>query len=167
MTIEVKVERHAAARSGRGGRAGEGCGLLLTRLARATNQALACALSNLGLRSQQFAILHLLAQGPASQVELAERMGVHPSNLVRLLDELESERHLARRRDPGDRRRQLVVLTDRGWDALERADEAAAQVERELLSSLNPTERRQLRALLGRLAAQSCAPSPGRSCATR
>jgi MarR family transcriptional regulator, lower aerobic nicotinate degradation pathway regulator len=141
----------------------EGCGLLLMRLARAANRSLACSLEALGLRSQQFGILHRLARhGPASQSELAAGLRVHASNLVRLLDELERIGLVRRERDPLDRRRQVVAITPAGNRLLARAAEAAEQTERELLAPLDPTERRQLEGLLGRLAAHSCA-LPGSS----
>jgi DNA-binding MarR family transcriptional regulator len=157
MMVKVTVKRGPVepARNASGG--SEGCGLLLSRLARATNQALACALSELGLRSQQFAILNLLVQGgPAAQTDLADQLGVHASNLVRLLDEMEESGLLARRRDPRDRRRQLVVPTRAGAEILTRAEQMTAEVERGLLSPLSPSEQRQLRGLLGRLAADRC-----------
>lgn len=137
----------------------EGCGLLLTRLARAANRSLAGALDGLGLRAQQFAVLHRLADaGPASQAELAATLRVHASNLVRLLDELEQAGLIGRERDPGDRRRQLVVLKPKGAALLRRAEETAAETETELLAPLTATERRQLRDLLERIAGHACAP---------
>jgi DNA-binding MarR family transcriptional regulator len=156
MVVKVSVKRAHAEAAGRPG-GGEDCCLLLSRLARATNQALACALSELGLRSQQFAILDLLVEdGPAAQTDLAVQLGVHASNLVRLLDEMEERGLLVRRRDPRDRRRQLVVPTRAGAEILTRAERTAAEVEHELLSPLSRSEQRQLRGLLGRLAADRC-----------
>lgn len=155
----MTVKRARSEPVGRPG-GGEGCGLLLSRLARATNQALACALAELGLRSQQFAILDLLVEGgPAAQTDLAVQLGVHASNLVRLLDEMEERGLLARRRDPRDRRRQLVVPTRAGAEILTRAEQITAEVESELLSPLSRSEQRQLRGLLSRLAADRCARS--------
>lgn len=144
----------------------EGIGLLLSRLARAANQSLACSLGELGLRGQQFAILHRLAEsGPASQAELAATLRVHASNLVRVIDELEAEGLVGRRRDPGDRRRQLIGITAAGARMLGRAEQIAADTERELLAPLGAAERTQLRRLLAKLAGHTCAagPSPPRA----
>ena len=139
----------------------EGIGLLLSRLARAANQSLACSLGDLGLRGQQFAILHRLAEtGPASQAELAATLRVHASNLVRVIDELEDEGLVGRRRDPGDRRRQLIGITAAGARMLGRAEQIAADTERELLAPLGTAERAQLRRLLAKLAGHSCAAGP-------
>lgn len=138
----------------------EGVGLLLSRLARAANQSLACSLGELGLRGQQFAILHRLAEsGPAAQAELAATLRVHASNLVRVIDELEAEGLIGRRRDPGDRRRQLIGITAAGARMLGRAEQIAADTERELLAPLSASERTQLRRLLGKLAGHACGAS--------
>jgi DNA-binding MarR family transcriptional regulator len=135
----------------------EGCGLLLSRLARAANSSLAAALDDLGLRSVHFAILHRLADGgPTTQAELASALRMHAPNLVRVLDEMEEAGLIGRERDPDDRRRQIIVLERRGAAMLRKAEEAAARTESELLAALSPAERAQLRSLLGRVAAHAC-----------
>lgn len=135
----------------------ESVGLLLSRLARAANQSLACSLGELGLRGQQFAVLHRLADaGPATQAELAATLRVHASNLVRVIDELEAEGLVGRRRDPRDRRRQLIGVTAAGARMLGRAEQIVADTERELLAPLSAAERVQLRRLLGKLAGHTC-----------
>jgi DNA-binding MarR family transcriptional regulator len=170
MVVKVTVSRARAARraaaetAGASGsdvcaaRAGEGCGLLLSRLARAANRALAADLADLGLRSQQFGVLHLLAEaGPLSGAELAAALRVHASNLVRVLDELEESGMVRRERDPADRRRHRVVLSERGADLLARAERIAGEIEDELLAPLDESESAQLRELLGRVATHACA----------
>lgn len=154
----VKVSIQGARGGARGGRSpAEGCGLLLTRLARAANRSLACALAELGLRSQQFAILNLLAgRGPLAQAELAAALRLHPPNLVRVLDEMEEVGLVRRERDEGDRRRRLVALTRAGAVMLRRAEAIAAEMEQELLAPLDPAERERLHALLDRLATHAC-----------
>lgn len=135
----------------------EGCGLLLSRLARAANSSLAAALDDLGLRSVHFAILHQLADGgPSSQADLAAGLRMHAPNLVRVLDEMEDAGLIGRERDPNDRRRQIIVLERRGAAMLRRAEQAAARTEAELLAALTPAEQQQLRSLLGRVAAHAC-----------
>lgn len=163
MVVKVTVKQRSTAPSRSERPAGasrcgdEGCGLLLTRLARAANRSLAGALDEVGLRAQQFAVLHRLADaGPASQAELAAALRVHASNLVRLLDEMEDAGLIGRRRDPADRRRQVVILTRAGAARLRKAERIAAETERELLAPLDQAERRQLHGLLERLAGHAC-----------
>ncbi|MGB6424009.1 MAG: MarR family transcriptional regulator [Solirubrobacterales bacterium] len=158
MVVKVTVKRvRAPAPAPGAGVADAGCGLLLTRLARAANRSLACSLAELGLRAQQFGVLHLLADsGPMSQADLADALRVHASNLVRVLDEIEEAGLIERERDPEDRRRQRVVLTAAGGVVLSRAESLAAEAERELLAPLSRAEQAQLRHLLGRITTHAC-----------
>ena len=138
------------------------CGLLILRLGRAAAFRLGSALSALEMRPHEFAVLNGLAEaGPMSQGRLGASMRVHASNLVALIDGLEADGFVVRRRDPTDRRRYLVELTAGGRRRLEHARQAAAHAEEELLAPLNEAERKQLHEYLTRVAAHACG---GRSC---
>lgn len=140
------------------------CHLLILRLGRAAAVRLGAALGELGMHPQEFAVLHALSEGgPTSQGRLGETLRVHPSNLVAVIDGLEAEELVVRRRDPLDRRRYLVELTARGRRRLEQARHAAEQVEEELLAPLAAAERRTLHAYLTRVAAHACAGRGKRS----
>jgi DNA-binding MarR family transcriptional regulator len=67
---------------------------------------------------------------------------------VGLLNELENDRLIARRRSTDDRRRHIVELTDDGASRLAAAESALAAAEDELLSALDPDERETLYRLL-------------------
>jgi len=82
------------------------------------------------------------------QQALGELMGVDANMLVLLLNQAEDAGFARRVRDPKDRRRHIVELTDEGRTALERAEAGVEEVEGEILSALDPEERAQLRALL-------------------
>ncbi len=149
-----------AARSKPSPAAQAGCGVLFFRLSRASGEGIGDALSRLGMRPAEYAVLHQLAEaGPISQQALGRALRIHPSNLVGLIDELEGAELVLRRRDPDDRRRYLVELTAKGGRRLGQAEAATMEAERELLSPLNRAERARLHELLGRLAGHSCAPS--------
>ena len=136
---------------------GAGCGLLLLRLARAAGYGFGRALEQLGIRSHHFAVLHQLdAAGPSSQQAIGQALRVHPSNLVRLLDELEAEGLVVRGQDPGDRRRYLLRLTPAGTRLLERARGAVEAAEQDLLAPLSPSERRELHGMLARMSWHAC-----------
>jgi DNA-binding MarR family transcriptional regulator len=138
------------------------CGLLILRLGRAAAFRLGSALSALEMRPHEFAVLSGLAEaGPMSQGRLGASMRVHASNLVALIDGLEADGFVVRRRDPADRRRYLVELTAGGRRRLERARQAAEHAEDELLAPLNEAERERLHEYLTRIAAHACG---GRSC---
>src|SRR5436305_13086832 len=57
----------------------------------------------------------------APQQELVDALCMDAKNVVLLLNELEDRGHLVRRRDPEDRRRQRLHLTEAGSEALGRA----------------------------------------------
>src|SRR5829696_5149718 len=135
----------------------EYAGQLFFRLWRVTHTRFAEALEPLGLTTALFALLNVLGtrQG-AIQQELGAAMGIDPSTMVSLIDQLEAAGLARRRPRPTDRRAREVVITPKGRRALERARELAMQVEAEVLGGLSGAERRQLLALLRR--ALSSAP---------
>ncbi len=119
------------------------------------------------MHPHEFAVLHGLAEdGPVSQGRLGEILRVHASNLVAVIDGLEAEELVVRRRDPVDRRRYLVDLTARGHRRLEQARHLAQEIEDDLLAPLAEDERRGLHSYLTRVAAHACAAGRGsrRSC---
>jgi len=117
------------------------------------------------MRGHEFAVLDYLADSPpVSQQELGEALRIHPSNLVGLLDALETDGLIVRPRDPADRRRHLVGLTPPGLRRLKTAKHAALEAERDLLEPLSAGERAELYTYLRRLAAHSCG---ARACGPR
>lgn len=133
------------------------CGVLLFRLSRASGENLGGALAALDMRAPEFAILHhLYFEGPLSQQQLGRALRIHASNLVAMIDQLEGEELLIRRRDPDDRRRYLLELTDDGVRRLADAERAAQGAEADMLAPLTPAERERLRGYLARLAGHSC-----------
>jgi DNA-binding MarR family transcriptional regulator len=132
--------------------------VLFFRLSRASGEGLGDALEAVGLRAPEYAILHQLYEaGPMSQQALGRSLRIHASNLVALIDELEADGSLIRRRDPDDRRRYLLELTDDGVRRLAEAQRAAESAEAEILAPLTPAERDRLRAYLTKMAGHSCA----------
>jgi DNA-binding MarR family transcriptional regulator len=70
------------------------------------------------------------------------------TNIVGLLNELEAEKLIERRRSPEDRRRHVVELTDAGVRILAKAEFALAAVEDHVLSALDAEQRETLYSLL-------------------
>ena len=135
---------------------------LLKRLGMMLKERSLDALEPTGLTPQHHAVLSLLDEGMReSQGEIADTLGYDPSHLVGLLDELEAKGYAERRRDPGDRRRQLVSLTPAGKDALARLRAIAKKVEKNFLAPLDAEERQTLHTLLLQLPSHHdprCAP---------
>ncbi len=106
----------------------------------------------LGLKLRQVMLLSYLRAGaPALQQQLCESLWLDPNNCVLLLNEMEELGLVERRRDPSDRRRHVVDITDEGRVALERAERAQETIGDELLSALSEEERATLRSLLSRV----------------
>jgi DNA-binding MarR family transcriptional regulator len=126
-------------------------------LARATGSRIRREFEGAGISRREYAVLDRLSStGPIPQQRLGQELHVHSSNLVAVLDEL-SERGLIRRpRDPDDRRRYRLELSEDGANALKSARAAAADIERTMLDPLVAAERRQLKELLERVTAVAC-----------
>jgi DNA-binding MarR family transcriptional regulator len=80
-------------------------------------------------------------------------MGVNPTRMVFLTDELEKLGLVERRRNPADRRSHALYLTEAGTAMLARVREVIRAHEAAITAGLSDAERDQLTALLRRLAA--------------
>jgi DNA-binding MarR family transcriptional regulator len=89
-------------------------------------------------------------QGELPQNTLCDMMRLTQNTVVTWLNELEDAGYVSRVRDPGDRRKHNVALTDKGMTALERAETELRKLEDDVLSGLNADERTQLRRLLAK-----------------
>ncbi|MFF0555633.1 MarR family winged helix-turn-helix transcriptional regulator [Streptomyces sp. NPDC004266] len=126
-------------------------GFLLSFRGELTGARIRAALGVAGLHPRNAMTLMQLAPGATSQRELAVAMEVDPSQLVAILNELETSGLAERRRDPADRRRHIVEITPAGTAALERIDAAVREAERELFGDLTEAEQALLRGLLDRV----------------
>jgi DNA-binding MarR family transcriptional regulator len=138
----------------------EFAGQLFFRLWRASHTRTADSLKEVGLTPALFALLNVIgAREGAIQQQLSSDMGIDPSAMVTLIDELESAGLAERRRRAGDRRAWEIAITAKGRRALERARQRAGKVEDEVLGGLSAVERSQLLGLLRR-ALLSAPPQP-------
>lgn len=137
----------------------EFAGQLFFRLWRAAHTHTAAAFESIGITTALFSILNFLARGPAIQQEIGTAIGIDPSTMVTLIDELEGAGLAKRRPHAKDRRAREVSLTPKGRRTLERARDFARQVEDDVLRGLGANERRQLMTLL-RKALSSAPPQP-------
>jgi len=118
-------------------------------------------LTSLRLTRPHAGILRLIGLSPGlSQQELARRLAVLPSQLVALLDELQSRGLIERRQDAADRRTYALHLTALGRHTTELIGHIAREHDDAVCAALNMDERRQLNALLSRVAEQQ-GLSPG------
>ncbi|WP_086831112.1 MarR family winged helix-turn-helix transcriptional regulator [Streptomyces sp. NRRL B-24572] len=99
----------------------------------------------IGLKPKHAGLLAALDAGSgASQQELATRLGVAPSLIVALADQLQELGAVERVRDPEDRRRQVLTLTTEGRLLLARCAEAAEEADAELTAGLSDVQRAAL-----------------------
>lgn len=118
----------------------------LGRLARARTEA---TLAPRGLRPRHVVALVLLVEsGPTAQQDLAAALRLDPSNLVGLLNQLDADGLVTRRRSQADRRRHIVELTRHGHAVLGDVLGALHDVEVDVLRALDPDQRDALVDLL-------------------
>jgi DNA-binding MarR family transcriptional regulator len=140
-SIDVKTEA---------GRSNTGVITLLTQLSKALHRRTSEEL--LGMRLKSYLILSYVRDHPGTtQHELERAMLMDANGIVILLNELEAAHYSVRRRDPDDRRRHLVELTQAGRHAIERADKARETIEEDVLGALSPKERETFRDLVQRV----------------
>jgi MarR family transcriptional regulator, lower aerobic nicotinate degradation pathway regulator len=130
-------------------------GVLLLKIGKVAERRSAEALKPLGLTPRHLGVLFEVQACPTSQQALIEMVGVDPSKLVGLLNDLEADGLIVRKRDPEDRRRHIVEVSAKGSARLEDAKKVAATVEEELLAGLDTDQRAELLALLAQVADSS------------
>jgi DNA-binding MarR family transcriptional regulator len=105
-------------------------GRLLSTAARLVEHAWAEHLESVGITHAGLIALHVLRDGPCSQVDLAKACHVRAQTMSRIVDRLERDGHVVRKPDPSDRRRVLVHGTASGVRALRTATETRPEALR-------------------------------------
>jgi DNA-binding MarR family transcriptional regulator len=128
-------------------------GLLLSQLGTHAALSFGREIAGFGISPPHFGILRWIhANEGRNQRDLASHLGVVPSRLVVLLDELETKGLVARERSAEDRRSQQLQLTRKGSRLLEEVERIATAHDADLGSSLTVTERETLIELCAKLA---------------
>jgi DNA-binding MarR family transcriptional regulator len=128
-------------------------GLLLSQLGTHTALAFGRKIGGFGISPPHFGMLRWIrGNGGKNQRELASHLGVVPSRMVVLLDELETKGLIARERSSEDRRRQMLQLTAKGARLLQKVERIATAHDADLGSSLTSLERETLIDLCSKLA---------------
>jgi DNA-binding MarR family transcriptional regulator len=131
--------------------------VLLTRLSRLVYRR--ATEDVLGMRLKQYVALTYLQHMPGvGQRQLGDLLMLDANNCVLLLNDIEEAGWAERRRDPDDRRRHIVEITESGREALFNAERALDGLEDEVLGALSPDERETLHDLLGRAMAEQPTP---------
>lgn len=127
-------------------------GALLVIAARRGQERAAERLAPLGLNVRMCGVLNLLKdEGPASQQEIGEQLGIDRTTMVEIVDELERNGIVRRERSARDRRSYAVTLTPGGKAKQKRAAEAFDAAAEDFFSPLSAAEREKLLGMLTRL----------------
>src|SRR2546430_2568656 len=91
------------------------------------------------LRVRHYSILQALADnGPMSQHALGGYLRIDPATMVTSLDDLETAALAARSKDPKDRRRYVVELTEHGQDIVREANSQLGGLDNAMFADLSP-----------------------------
>ena len=87
--------------------------------------------------------------------ELARKANMTPQSMAEVVDELVDLGYVTRQPDPSDGRAKLIVLTERGRDAVTAGRQTIEGLEEQVTAILGERGHRELRRLLARLLATS------------
>lgn len=113
---------------------------------------------------QEYMLEQLWREDGLSVGELAERIGIEVPTVVRTVKRMEAAGLLQRRPDPGDRRRALIVLTDRGRELERVVPDLLAELDRRATATLSEDERAELLRMLDEVWTNVRAGRSGESC---
>ncbi|MGI5219651.1 MarR family winged helix-turn-helix transcriptional regulator [Nocardia sp. CA-290969] len=113
-------------------------GFLLSRAGGLVAGAVNKALVPIGLKVRPYSVLVLAGENPAgvNQRAVALTMGLDPSQIVALVDELEGRGLVERIADRADRRNKLIVTTEAGNRLLDEARALVAEAHRKCFGDL-------------------------------
>jgi DNA-binding MarR family transcriptional regulator len=124
-------------------------------IGRRINRALDDTLGEFGLDTAEYRLLNSLAMAGApyrsTPGRLAQRMDLSSGAMTNRLDRMEEAGLVRRLADPGDRRKVVVELTDRGHETWRSAVGVQAQKEALFAAALSDREKAQLNGLLRQL----------------
>lgn len=126
----------------------------LTQIATRASRMTQTAFQQAGAHKYHFALLSAVDEfGPCSQAELCRRLNMDRKDVAVRIAELEELGLLQRHSDDEDVRRNTVRITDAGRQRLNVIAAPVAQVQEDLLSSLEEPERHTLLELLDKVRA--------------
>lgn len=129
-------------------------GLLLSQIGTHAAMSFGSKIKPFGISPPHVGILRWIsANAGENQRQLASHLGVLPSRLVVLLDDLGAKGLVTRQRNAQDRRNQQLLLTPKGARLLEKVERIATAHEADLSSGLTESERKTLIELCAKLAA--------------
>jgi MarR family transcriptional regulator, organic hydroperoxide resistance regulator len=127
----------------------ETTGFTLAKVGRAHRGSVGELLAEVGLHvGQEMVLIELWGEDGLRGGELAERLGVEPPTVTKMLRRLEHCGLVSRRQDPEDARSFRVYLTDEGRSLEEPVVRCWERVEEKTLAGMSAGERRTFHQLL-------------------
>ena len=111
--------------------------------------------SNHSKHQTQGRVLKILYhQGPLTQKVLQEKLGIQPGSMSEISAKLERKGFLVREKEPSDKRKILLTLTETGREDVEQYQRQAAKKHCSYFNALTIDEQQQLSRLLEKLLAE-------------
>ena len=130
----------------------ETTGYLLAKVCRAHRGSIGALLSGVGLHvGQEMVLLELWKEDGLKGGELADRLGVEPPTVTRMIRRMEGCGFVERRPDPADARSFRVHLTEKGRALEGPVARIWEEIEEKTLQGISPEETLALRRLLARI----------------
>jgi len=128
---------------------------LYTQLMRATNtvtEKMHRHLLDYKLSISQFGVIEALYHlGPLCQKDIGDKILKTSGNITLVIDNLEKRKLVKREKDPDDRRRMIVRLSESGYVLIEKIFPDHSKTAKKIFSVLEPEERDSLSLLLKKL----------------
>jgi len=128
---------------------------LYTQLMRATNtvtEKMHRHLLDYKLSISQFGVIEALYHlGPLCQKDIGDKILKTSGNMTLVIDNLEKRKLVKREKDPDDRRRMIVRLSESGYELIEKIFPDHSKTANKIFSVLEPEERDSLSLLLKKL----------------
>lgn len=119
----------------------------IERIRRATKDEVETALTQRGTTMREFWVLTCTMEHAASQTQLSELLAIDASDMVRLIDSLETHGWVARERDAKDRRRQIIIPTKKGRKVQAELAALVSSAEERALDDASTKQLKHLRKL--------------------
>jgi DNA-binding MarR family transcriptional regulator len=127
-------------------------GFLIKDIGRLYTKLFEYQADHLGITLAEAKVLTSLGRNPGlNQIQLAELSGVEPMSLVRILDRMEADNWIERRRHPTDRRARQLHLKEQARSTLDQIWTLSGQVRVQALAGFKADERNLLVDLLERV----------------
>ena len=98
-------------------------------------------IKEMGLTRSQWMVLYwLYSDGVQSQTELAEKLSIAKQPLGKIIDKLEQEGWLVRKKNPDDKRQKLVSVTNKIQPFIKPLSEVVDGIDKLALISLPPND---------------------------